>query len=97
MVQRNPRTGADEFVPMEHVQILEQSGLLNLLKVPDNMMIKSLDDVDQKIVFKVNMEMKMDIQVIPRDDSAQNTLATGDVKFSMQTKACSRNGIHGFV
>ena len=34
MVQRNPRTDADEFVPMEHVQILEQSGLLNLLKVP---------------------------------------------------------------
>ena len=35
MVQRNPRTDADEFVPMEHVQILEQSGLLNLLKIPN--------------------------------------------------------------
>ena len=34
MVQRNPRTDADEFVPMEHVQILEQSGLLNLLRIP---------------------------------------------------------------
>ena len=29
MVQRNPRTDADEFV-----QILEQSGLLNLLRIP---------------------------------------------------------------
>ena len=28
-VQRNPRTDVDEFVPMEHVQIIEQSGLLN--------------------------------------------------------------------
>ena len=34
MVQRNPRTGRDDFVPMEHVQILERSGLLNLLKIP---------------------------------------------------------------
>ena len=59
------------------------------------MMSKSSDDVDKKIVVKDNMEMKMDIQVIPRNDSAQNTSATGDVKFSMQTKACSRNGIHG--
>ena len=41
------------------------------------------------------MEMNMDIQVIPRNDSAQNNSATGDVKFSMHTKACSHNGIHG--
>ena len=34
MVQRNLRTSVDEFVPMEHVQILEQSSLLNLLKIP---------------------------------------------------------------
>ena len=34
MVHRNPRTGANEFVPMEHVHILEQSGLLNFLKIP---------------------------------------------------------------
>ena len=34
MVQRNPRTDADEFVPMEHVQVLEQSGLLNFLTIP---------------------------------------------------------------
>ena len=34
MVQRNPRIGADEFVPMEHVHILERSGLLNLLRIP---------------------------------------------------------------
>ena len=34
MVQRNPRTGVDEFFPMEHVQILERSGLLNLLRIP---------------------------------------------------------------
>ena len=33
-VQRNLRTDANEFVPMEHVQILDQSGLLNLLKTP---------------------------------------------------------------
>ena len=33
-VQRNPRTGADEFVPVEHVQILERLGLLNLLRIP---------------------------------------------------------------
>ena len=39
--------------------------------------------------------MKMDIQVIPWNDSAQNTSGTSDVKFSMQTKACSWNGIHG--
>ena len=34
MVQRNPSTGKDDFVPMEHVQVLDQSGLLNLLKIP---------------------------------------------------------------
>ena len=33
-IQKNPRTGADEYVPMEHVQILERSGLLNLLRIP---------------------------------------------------------------
>ena len=33
-VQRNPRTDADEFVPMEHVQVLERSSLLNLLRIP---------------------------------------------------------------
>ena len=33
MVQRNPRIGVDEFIPMEHCEILEQSGLLNLLKI----------------------------------------------------------------
>ena len=59
------------------------------------MMSKRSDDIDQKIVVKDNMEMKMDIQVIPRNDFAQNTSAIGDVKFNMQTKACSRNGIHG--
>ena len=26
-IQKNPRTGADEYVPMEHVQILERLGL----------------------------------------------------------------------
>ena len=61
----------------------------------DNMMSKSSDDVDKEIFVKDNMEMNMDIQFIPRNDSAQNTSATGDVKFNMQTKACSRNGIHG--
>lgn len=60
----------------------------------DNMN-KSSDDLDQKSVVKDNMEMKMDIHVIPQDDTAQDTSPTGDVKFSMQTKACSRNGIHG--
>lgn len=64
-------------------------------KAADNMMSKSSDDVDQKSVVKDNMEMKMDIHVIPWDDSDQNTSPTGDVKFSMQTKTCSRNGIHG--
>ena len=34
IVQRNPRTNTDEFVPMEHVHILERSGLLNLLRIP---------------------------------------------------------------
>ena len=34
LIQRNPRTWQDKFVPMEHVQILEWSGLLNLLKIP---------------------------------------------------------------
>ena len=34
MIQKNPRIGADEYVPMEHVQILEHSGLLNLLRIP---------------------------------------------------------------
>ena len=33
-IQKNPRTGADEYVPMEHVQILERSSLLNLLRIP---------------------------------------------------------------
>ena len=33
-VHRNPRTDADEFVPMEHVQILERSGLLNFFRIP---------------------------------------------------------------
>ena len=33
-IQKNPRTGANEYVPMEHVQVLEQSGLLNLLRIP---------------------------------------------------------------
>jgi hypothetical protein len=60
----------------------------------DNMS-KSSDDLDQKSVVKDNMEMKMDIFLIPQDDSAQDTSPAGDVKFSMQTKACSRNGIHG--
>ena len=64
-------------------------------KATDNTMSKSSDDVDQKTVVKDNMEMKMDIQVIPWNDSTQNTAATGDVKFSRKTNACSRNGIHG--
>ena len=34
MIQKNPRTGADEYVPMEHVHVLEWSGLLNLLRIP---------------------------------------------------------------
>ena len=34
MVERNPRTDEDEFVPMEHCQNLERSRLLNLLKIP---------------------------------------------------------------
>ena len=34
MIEKNPRTGRDEFVPMPHVQILEPSGLLNLLRLP---------------------------------------------------------------
>ena len=54
-------------------------------------MSKGSDDLDQKSVVKNNMEMKMDIFLIHQDDSAQDTY----VKFSMQTKACSRNGIHG--
>ena len=33
-IQKNPRIGADEYVPMEHVQTLEHSGLLNLLRIP---------------------------------------------------------------
>ena len=33
-IEKNPRTGRDEFVPMAHVQILERSGLLNLLRLP---------------------------------------------------------------
>ena len=33
LVQRNLRTGKDDFFPMEHVQVLERSGLLNLLKI----------------------------------------------------------------
>ena len=33
-IQKNPRTGRDEYVPMAHVQILERSGLLNLLRLP---------------------------------------------------------------
>ena len=61
----------------------------------DNMISKSSDDVDKEIFVKDNMEMNMDIQFIPWNDSAQNTSATGDVKFSTQTKVCSRNGIHG--
>ena len=36
----------------------------------DNMS-KSSDDLDQKSVVKDNMEMKMDIFLIPQDDSAQ--------------------------
>ena len=33
-IQKNPRTGADDYIPMDHVQILERSGLLNLLRLP---------------------------------------------------------------
>ena len=33
MVQRNPRIGRDDFIPMDHVRILERPGLLNLLKI----------------------------------------------------------------
>ena len=33
-IENNPRTGRDEYVPMAHVQILEHSGLLNLLRLP---------------------------------------------------------------
>ena len=33
-IQKNPRIGRDEYVPMAHVQILECSGLLNLLRLP---------------------------------------------------------------
>ena len=54
-------------------------------------MSKSSGDLDQKSVVKDNMEMKMDIFLIPQDGSAQDTY----VKSTMQTKACSRNGIHG--
>ena len=79
------------FLPKEIIAVVRP----HAFKAADNMMSKSSDDVDQKTVVKDNMEMKVDIQVIPWDDSAQNTSDTGDVKFSMQTKACSRNGIHG--
>ncbi len=58
-------------------------------------MSKGSDDLDQKSVVKDNMEMKMDIFLIPQDDSAQDTSPADDVEFSMQTKACSHNGIHG--
>ena len=34
LLEKNPRTGRDEFVPQPHVQILEQSGLLNVLRLP---------------------------------------------------------------
>ena len=33
-IQKNPRTGADDYIPMDHVHILERSGLLNLLILP---------------------------------------------------------------
>ena len=33
-IQKNPRTGVDDYIPMDHVQILERSGLLNLLRLP---------------------------------------------------------------
>ncbi len=33
-IQRNLRIGKDDFIPMDHVHILERSGLLNLLKIP---------------------------------------------------------------
>ena len=56
---------------------------------------ESSNDLDQELVVKDNMEMHMDIQLIPQDDSAEDTSPTSDVKFSMQTKVCSRNGIHG--
>ena len=36
-------------------------------------MSKGSDDLDQKSVVKDNMEMKMDIFLIPQDDSAQKT------------------------
>ena len=34
MIERNPRTKKDEFVPMPHAKPLEKSGLLNLLEIP---------------------------------------------------------------
>ena len=34
MIQRNPRTKRYELVPMDHVRVLEKSGLLNLLEIP---------------------------------------------------------------
>ena len=34
MIQRNPRTKRDEFIPMDHVRVLDRSGLLNLLEIP---------------------------------------------------------------
>ena len=34
VLEKNPRTGREEFVPMPHVQILERSGLLNVLRLP---------------------------------------------------------------
>ena len=33
-IEKNPRTGRDEYVPLPHVQNLERLGLLNLLRLP---------------------------------------------------------------
>jgi len=60
-------------------------------------MSKGSDDLDQKSVVKDNMEMKMDILLIPQDNSAQDTTAADKVKFSMQTKACSYDEIYGCI
>ena len=34
VLEKNPRTGRVEFIPIPHVQILEPSGLLNVLRLP---------------------------------------------------------------
>eukprot|EP01018_Ginkgo_biloba_P022967 Gb_24284 [translate_table: standard] len=60
----------------------------------DNMH-KTSDGLDKKSIVKECMEMKMEVVVITGNECTPESSQGCDVKYSMQTKAVSRNGVHG--